>query len=439
MIFKNNNSDVLLSSGMGFEFEFYSNHSVEKTATLLSRVLGKKISIEEKAHSDFKPTTDHYKLEPDMSGGQSLLELVTGNIPYQDARIEFIKILKWIQENGNTGERAGMHINISFDDKIHGQTFLSHMNVLKFILDFDEEFVYDLFPERKASVYAKSVKFIVPKDKYYFDDIRNINPYNFIYPNEKYYGINFEKLVSNYLEFRYLGGEKYEYRINDLLRLIDHFVLELYRAAKNPEFTESNYTELKKILNNYQHLTKAYISFSEFKKYYPEVGFLVDMDSDDRRIDLYWGKIRDQLFSLLNECNLKDGIINYNSDTGRLQLKNADLRKSFKIEGIDIIDSKIRGVVTKCDLFGCEIEDAEVYESNLFNGCKAFNCKIMDCYTNQTSILTDCYVDGGNGIMNGSMRGGIHRKGRITNISRFDKNVEKIEFEKIRTNNYVKQ
>lgn len=432
MIFKNNTSDILLTSKMGFEFEFYSNLSTKKTAESLSRLLGKKISVEDKSHSDFKPTSDHYKIEPDMSGGQKLLELVTGAVTYTDARIEFIRILRWIQDNGYTSPKCGIHINISFDDNIHGQQFLSHLNVLKFILDFDEDFVYDLFPDRKGSVYAKSVKFIVPKDKYYFDNIKNINPYNFIYPSEKYYGINFLKLVDNYLEFRYLGGDKYEHRINDILRLIDHFILELHNSASNPEFTDDNYSELRKILNRYNHLTKAYLSFDEFKKYHPNVGFLVDLDTDDRRIDLYWGKIRDQLFSLLNECNLKIGIINYDSNTSRLQLKDADLRNSFKIENIDIIDSKVNGVINKCDLFNCELEEAEVYESNLFAACVAKHCKIMDCYTNQTSTLIDCYVDGQNSIMNGEMKGGIHRKGRITNLSRFDKNVEKVEFEKIK-------
>lgn len=438
MIFKNNMSEVLLSAKIGFEYEFYCELGAEGSATSLSKLLGKKISVEDEAHSDFNPTSDHYKIEPDMSGGKKLLELVTGTTKYQDARIEFIKVLRWIQENGNTGPKCGIHINVSFDDNLYGQTFLSRLNVLKFILDFDEEFVYDLFPDRRGSVYAKSVKFIIPKDKYQFDDVYNINPYNFIYPNQKYYGINFEKLAKNYLEFRYLGGEKYEYRINDLLKLIDHFLLELFNSANNTEFTDENYIELKRILNEHKHLSKAYISFKEFKKYYPDVGFLVDLDTDDRRINLFWGKIRDGLFDILSESSLTEGIINYDSDTSKLQLKGADLTKSFKIENIDIFDSKIRGVITGCDLFNCEVEEAEIYESNLFNKCNLRHCKVMNCYTNKSATLVDCYVDGKNSIMNGEMKGGIHRKGYITNISRFDKDVEKIEYTKIKTNNYVK-
>lgn len=438
MILKESESSILFNSKIGFEFEFYSNTDVHKTAASMSRLLGKKISVEDKAHSDFAPTADHYKIEPDMSGGQKLMELVTGSQPYQNARIEFIKVLNWIKENGSTGPRCGIHINVSFRDEAYGKTFLSHMNVLKFVLDFDEDFIYKLFPDRKGSVYAKSIKYIVPKDKYQFDNIDNINPYNFIFPSEKYYGVNFEKLVKNYLEFRYLGGENYEKRTNDILKLIDHFIVELFNSANNPEFSRENYTELRKILNKYNHLTDSYISFEKFKENYPDVGFLVDLDSDDRRIKSYWTKIRESLFSLLNECSLKDGILNYNSDTGKLQIKKADLRDSYKIENVDIVECKVRGVITNCDIFESEIEDAEVYNSNLFASTVAKNSKIMECYTNQSSTLINCYVDGKDSIMNGRMEGGILRNGKITNLSSFDKNVEKVEYEKIRTNSYVK-
>jgi hypothetical protein len=439
MELKGQSSNILLSSKIGFEFEFYSNHSTEKTATLISRLLNKKISIEDKAHSDFSPTYNHYKIEPDMSGGKKLLELVTGSIPYQDARIELIKVLKWINLNGSTSEKCGIHINISFDEDKTSSSFLSHMNVLKFILDFDEDFIYDIFTDRKSSVYAKSIKYITPKSKFYFDSISNINPHDFIVPTEKYFGVNFIKLQKNYLEFRYLGGEGYDKRINDILKLTDHFIISLYNSAKNREFSRENYTELKRILNKYQHKIKAYHSIEKFKEYYPGVGLLVDLDSDDRRIMTYWSIIRDKLFTLLNECDLKDGIINYDSNTSKIQVKDSDLTNSYKIENIDIIDCKVKGVLTNCDIFNSELIESELYNCNLFNNTIATHCKVMDCYTNKSSKLIGCYVDGKNSMMNGLMEGGILRNGKITNISRFDKDVEKIEFEKIKTNYYVKQ
>ena len=65
----------------------------KETQKSLSQLLGKKIRVEDKAHSDFQPTVDEFKLEPDMSGGKGLVELVTGATPYRNARIIIIKYL----------------------------------------------------------------------------------------------------------------------------------------------------------------------------------------------------------------------------------------------------------------------------------------------------------------------------------------------------------
>ena len=75
-----------------------------------------------------------------MSGGKKLLELVTGALPYFAARLMIIKVCDWIKENGYTNDRSSIHLNLSFDkSKIDNKYRISKMNVLKFILDFNEE------------------------------------------------------------------------------------------------------------------------------------------------------------------------------------------------------------------------------------------------------------------------------------------------------------
>ena len=88
---KSDRTQILNASLIGLEFEFYSDLSIEETQKSLSQLLGKKIRVEDKAHSDFQPTVDEFKLEPDMSGGKGLVELVTGATPYRNARIIIIK------------------------------------------------------------------------------------------------------------------------------------------------------------------------------------------------------------------------------------------------------------------------------------------------------------------------------------------------------------
>ena len=49
---------VLNGSQIGIEFEFYSNLEVEETQKALSELLNRKIRLEDKAHSDFQPSSE---------------------------------------------------------------------------------------------------------------------------------------------------------------------------------------------------------------------------------------------------------------------------------------------------------------------------------------------------------------------------------------------
>ena len=152
---KSGTQSVLNSSQIGIEFEFYSNLGLKETQKQLSELLGRKIQLEDKAHSDFQPSAEVFKMEPDMSGGKGLIELVTGAMPYRNARLVIIRMLKWIRENGYTTDRSSIHLNMSFNpDFLENPNMISRMNILKFILDFDEARVYKYFPEREGSTYA---------------------------------------------------------------------------------------------------------------------------------------------------------------------------------------------------------------------------------------------------------------------------------------------
>lgn len=431
MLLNEQTLNVLMNSKIGYEFEFYSNHKTEETAEMLAKYLGKKISVFDESHSDFKVTPDHYKLEKDYSGGKKLIELVTASQPYQEARITLIKVLKWIKENGYTNNRCGIHMNISFNDEKMGSSFLVRLNRLKFILDFNEDKIFKDYPDRKDSVYAKSIKFVVPVDKLSYDTAKNVNEADFIFPTEKYYGVNFLKLEKNYLEFRYLGGDGYEKKTEKLLATQDMFIESLYKAAANPAFSIDDKKKLKKILEKHQNALEAYRSFEKLKENFPNIGLLVNLDTDDRNIKSFWSKIRDRVFDILTEGGMTDGIINYDSNTGKIQIKDADLSKSFKLEEIDIVNcDKVRGILNKCDIFGSELIGTEIYECNLFDACEATNCKVKDSYVNRTSTLNDSYFCGNNGVMNGTMVNGIFREGKITDLSKFD-GTEIVKYEKI--------
>ena len=135
-----NQYNKLKNAKIGFEFEFYMRDiSFYKTLELLNIELNPiKVWGFRQYHSEFTPDVNNFKIEPDLSGGSNMCEMVTGPMPYYDAKHYFLKIVKFIQNYGYTNEKCSIHFNISFNN----DKDLNDLNILKLILNMDENEVY---------------------------------------------------------------------------------------------------------------------------------------------------------------------------------------------------------------------------------------------------------------------------------------------------------
>ena len=428
-----NNSKILENALIGVEFEFYSNKSIDDTAKELASLLGKKIRVESKAHSDFEVTRDEFKIEPDMSGGEKLMELVTGAQPYHSGRMMIIKVCKWIEENGYTNDRSSIHLNLSFDtNKIENKHRISKMNVLKFILDFKESQVFKFFPERKDSAYAKSIKFILPKSDTYFFDGLNITPSNFTFPDSKYYGVNFEKRHKNYLEFRYLGGADWEKKTSKILQMLELFISQLWDSTSTTSFTPLNAIELRKILSKNEKIIKSRSDWRNIDKgWNGKVKLTVDLKDNEKIIDLHWPNIRERVLTLFTHGELNAGHINYDSDNGTIQVEGGNLPYCVDLRGYEFVRCFLRGEFTECDFFSCDVNGSDIHSSNFYQSSQVNSSKLESSYVHQTCVLKDCYIYG-SGMMKGKMEGGIFRDGKYDKkTAQFSTESEKILYTEV--------
>ena len=432
-MYTNEQLNAIHFSRIGLEFEFFSKQDLDEVRSGLSESLDKRIRIEEKAHSDFIPTDKTFKLEPDKSGGTGMIELVSGPLPFTEAKLVLAKTLKWIKENGSTTNKCSIHLNIAFDGKVLGpEVNVSKLDIGKFVLNFDENKVFEEFPDRKNSVYAKSIKFIVPLSGFHQQSPEKILSKNYMFVNEKYYGVNFTKIPKGYIEFRYLGGKDYEQKYHKILRLTEHFILSLYESLLNPAYTQEDINTLDAILEKHKDVIQGYKSFGMFHQKFPDIKLLVDLNSSQQIVEMYYPKIREDIFKLITQAGLKKGWINYDSDIGRLQLKDADLPRCFALEGIDIIDCKVSGNITKCDIFSSDINDSSIKECNIFASSLIKGSKIEDSYVNRSVVAEDCFIYRVRRVFSGEMAGGVFRKGKVTNHARISSDTDIIEYEKIR-------
>ena len=419
--------DILNSAKCGIEFEFFANLSSSTITKSLSRALGKKVVIpvsikgfgetdKGSYHSDLEPTANLFKLEKDFSGGRDMYEMITGPIPYDESRIIIIKTLQWIRENGWTNAKCAIHLNVSFNEfKVKLRVPFMNLNILKFILGFDEEFIYQRFPNRRDSVYAKSIDNIYPISRFvFFDSPDNIDKNDYVLPHEKYYGVNFTKLPKNYLELRYLGGEGYEHKPLKILEILDYFIIKLHSTLQQGDsYTPEEKQKLCKILKAQKKAVEAFSNPLKFILSYPNIKVTVDMRGDIEIIKAFWTTVRDKLFSLVIDSGLRRGHFNLDTDMSMCQLRDGVMKKANHIYDMELFDCEISGTISHTDLYRCKIKSSRLERCKLLEMNELTGSKVEFTTIMPGNLLVDCYVNNPQEMIDGKMEGGVIRKGII--------------------------
>jgi hypothetical protein len=418
--------NILTAAKVGIEFEFYTEKSPSTAAKELGRALNKKVVVpkvtvafdkEDKGgyHSELEPTAVMFKLEKDFSGGKDMLELITGPLPYEEARLVLIKTLEWIKSNGWSDKKCAIHLNISFNPfLIKTKNEISHLDPLKLILSYDESYIYERFPERKDSVYAQSINQVIPINKFTFQSTaENVDSTNFKVPDEKYYGINFTKRAKNYLEVRYLGGKNYEYKSPKILEILDYTILKIYEALQNPTYTSAEIEKLKGIVVNMRKVAESFSSPERFFVDFPKINVFIDMRGNKEIIKSYWTTIREQLFSLIVSGGLKEGIFNLDTDISISQLRFAKLVNAHDIQNFEMFDCEFSGSATNVVFFRCKIKNSRINKCKLIELNEVEDSKVEHTSAFPENKLINCYINCPDEIIEANVEGGVIRNAII--------------------------
>jgi hypothetical protein len=426
--------EILDATVVGVEFEFFSEiENGVDIARSIGKFLGKRVVVpmvikgldNEKLtyHSSVKPTDSVFKLELDYSGGKKMRELVTGTLSYKESRSVIIKMLEWITNNGYTNNRCAIHLNINIDNKkLPTRHQITSLPMTKFILSFDENKVYDKFPDRKDNVYARSIKQIG------FNDILFYNPTLVNYGNsilnfpneEKYYGVNFTKLHKGYLEYRYLGGEGYERKTKKILEILEYFVMHLYETLNSEGLTELEISDFKKMTDANSRNYRGFVKYEVFKSIFPDIKVSVDLKNDGELLEAYWGNIRDTLFKLINTGGLRKGMYNYDTEMARHQIQSAKI-KNCKVENVEFLECELEGVIDHCWFYNCKIKNSRFFRCEFLKNNRITSSKVTECILHASNTLDDCYVENKNMIINCEMKGGVIRNGEIGKLAKISK------------------
>lgn len=419
-----NQNSKLKSARIGFEFEFYMKDlSFYKTLEILNSELSPvKVWGFRKYHSDFTPDKDNFKIEPDLSGGSSMVELVTGPLDYYDAKYYLVKIINFIQKYGYTNDKCSIHFNLSFNKE---EKDLNDLNILKLILNTDEEEIYRYYPSRKDNVYAKTIKKIIPYKEYDFFNISiGVVKNNLRVPNDKYYGVNFIHInndkESQRLEFRYIGGKDYEKSPGQLIYFMDRFIINVFDSI-DVGFNSEDINKLEEYLEDNIRQYKNFSKYDNFIVDYPTIQIQIDQNSNYDVISTYYDKIYNKIYNLIDGTNdLKECIINYVTQTQTVEIVDANIKTSSTLKNYEFINCNLEGIFEGCAFLGCEITNSQLSKSKVEH-TEIDNSKVLACRVDGSS-LKNCYFM--EGFLNGEMLGGVFRSGELGPYASLDSEVK---------------
>ena len=410
--------NALSSSVIGFEFEFYTSMLKGRAAESLSKLLNKTVKVSDKYHSNLSVDSKTFKLEPDYSGGSKMVEFITGPLPYQEAIPILIKTLNWIDENGWTNDRCAFQFSISFDKfRRDVKDRIENLDKLKFILGLDEGMIYSKFGNRQKNVYAKSIKRVVPRNRFSIvENLTTIDPKMFRVPEDKYYGVNFTKIDKGYLEFRYLGNRDYQKRIKDIREIVDYVVLYLYDLLSHriSGYDQNDLKKLQSMMNEYTKVVRSFSNPDFFFRNFPDFHIFVDLKGWDENIKTYWPVIRDKVFEIIVEGNVKSGYFNYDTTTGRSQLKDARSREALGLNDLDLISCDVKnGILKNCNIYSSKVKKSSLENCYIVSDCEVESSKLKDTLVDFTNSLKDCFIDCEGKNINCKIEGGVIRAGNI--------------------------
>lgn len=416
-------SEIFKSCKIGFEFEFYSksNLSFKDVSKSLSKHLKKEINLKLTEYNknnniiNIKPQISKNDIKTyltnDLTGGDNMMELITEPVDLYSSKILLYQIFNWMEINAKTDFRCGFHYNISFDS-----IKIENIDTLKFILNFDEEFIYDRFPSRRENVYCKMIDYIIPNNIFNCTNkLYNVNKNLFKTPANltdehkiiKYFGVNFSKLEKNYLEFRYIGGRNYHKKLKEIYDILDYTAIVLYNTLKNPEYTKSDVDKLNIKLKSFKDASFIYDDMVLFMNTYKNVHIYIDLKQKYQELKTFYNYIKDKIYNILHINNIDNIYINYDTDIHRFQIKNGASKKIFIIEDTDIIDCKFEyGIYKNCNInqsnikyghfINCNfISDNEIYKSKIINSSIInYDNKFIKSYvSNNNNYIRGEYVD----------------------------------------------
>lgn len=383
--------EVLNFSDVGLVFEFYSTKKTNFIVENIGRSVGKNIILTNELK--YSPTYSNSILIKEYDATRSRYQLHIAPENYHSIIPVIDEITKWINENCETTFDTNLKISLSFNHRnLQTLDSISRMNPSRLILKFDENFVYERFPERKNSPYCISIKNLVPTKIYINEQDIETNIVQILTtPYNDYYGINFKNYTQGILECNYVGGKDYAANPKQIKDVLEYFILKSYQSINEEELNEFEINEVKRLTKDFEKNQMSYWDPEIFLNEFKDLKVYIDLQHSKQILKTYWSRIRNPLFEMIISGGLREGQFNFDSEIGVIQLRKCKINGGV-LKNTDLISCEISGILENCALVNCSVNKARLYNSKLIKNNKINESYIENSTANNSNKIHKSFI-----------------------------------------------
>lgn len=391
--------EVLNFSHVGMIFEFYTTKESKLVIDALGSRSGKNIVLTNE--KSFKPSYSSALLIKEYDAAKSRYKFHLAPQDYHSIMPIVEEVSKWISENCETTYDTQLKISLSFNHR-HLETLssIAQMNPTRLVLKFDENFVYERFPDQKGSPYALSIKNLAPIVSYINEaEIDQNIKYLLTTPHAEFYGIDFSDYTKGILECNYIGGVDYTSKLKEIKDVLEYFIIKTFQSINEEEISDFESFEMKRLTEGFSKIQMSYYDPDVFLKEFQKLKVYVDLKTSNQTLKTYWNVLRKPLFEMIVNGGLREGIFNYDTQLGRFQLKNGTV-SGTATKNMDMVKCTISGVFENCDFLSCDITKARIVNSKFIRNNKVFDSYLNGASINRGNELHKCVVFNNEEIIN---------------------------------------
>lgn len=395
------NDNITGNSLIGFEIKGVFKDTENVLLDKIKNILNRDITYS---------NTDYKLLEPNdlsvlvMKCGKSHV-IKTPMYSYFEAIFILPKILEFLK-NLKTYKGSYIFFKLGFNDKFID---ITQVNILKFIFEFNEDFVLKSIGDITKDSNIKKISVIKPINLESCSETvqKQINNYKFLSEEDDNFGLSFTNLTNGFILFKYIQDVDYRNKWEDILKCINHTIITLYNTSSNIDFDDNEISKIEKLNNQFKNYESSFSCFEMFISKYKSAKLTVDLNNDKSIVNMIYPSIKDRLFNIIVYNDISNACINYDTDVSKLQIKDVDLKTCYSLTNIDIVNCDIEeSCIKDCDLYDCNIKKSTIKKCNLFGYSDCDDSNFDDCFISRNIRLKNCNVHGQLGKMGGTMIGG---------------------------------